>query len=147
MTANPQAMNTDARTFEFGQVVISVATQAGPRIVGYSRKHGLQLFASLPGTVLSHPDAGVFRFLGGHRLWRSPEIPVSTYHPDGLPVEITATQAGLTVKGKADLDGIVKTLSISPNSTRNPRTLTCSSFRPKNSKFPSARHRTRSPVL
>jgi hypothetical protein len=106
-------MSTDARTFEFGHVVISVATQAGPRIVGYSRKHGLQLFASLPGTVLSHPDAGVFRFLGGHRLWRSPEIPVSTYHPDGLPVEITATQAGLTVNGEADLDGIVKTLSIS----------------------------------
>jgi hypothetical protein len=106
-------MSTDARTFEFGPVEISVATQAGPRIVGYSRTHGPQLFASLPGTVLSHPDAGVFRFLGGHRLWRSPEVPASTYHPDDLPVKITTTEDGLTVQGEADRDGIVKALSIS----------------------------------
>jgi len=106
-------MSTDARTFEFGPVEISVATQAGPRIVGYSRKHGPQLFASLPNTVLSHPDAGIFEFLGGHRLWRSPEVPASTYHPDAVPVEITATEDRVAVKGEADLDGIVKTLSIS----------------------------------
>jgi hypothetical protein len=106
-------MSTETLAFEFGPVEISVATQAGPRIVGYSRKQGPQLFASLPDTVLSHPDSGVFRFLGGHRLWRSPEVPASTYDPDDLPVEITATEDGLTVKGEADRDGIVKTLSIS----------------------------------
>ena len=106
-------MGTDARVFELGPVKISVATQAGPRIVGYSRIHGPQLFASLPGTVLSHPDAGVFRFLGGHRLWRSPEVPASTYQPDDLPVEITATDDGLTVRGEADRDGVVKTFSVS----------------------------------
>ncbi len=41
----------------------------------------------------------------------------------------------------------LKTASIPFSSTRKPRTLTCRSSRPKNSKFPSERYRTRSPVL
>lgn len=117
MTTHEQAKRTDTLAFELGPVEICVATQAGPRIVGYSRTHCPQVFASLPHTVLSHPDAGVFRFLGGHRLWRSPEVPVSTYQPDDLPVEITTTDSGLTVKGEADRDGVVKTLSVSQRGT------------------------------
>jgi hypothetical protein len=113
VTTNQQSTNIDARTFDLGPVEISVATQAGPRILGYSRKHGAQLFASLPGTVLQHASAGVFRFLGGHRLWRSPEVPVSTYQPDDTPVLIAEDQAGFTVEGAADSDGVVKTLSVS----------------------------------
>src|SRR5215471_17069013 len=38
------------------------------------------------------------------------------------------------------------TASISPSSIRYPRTFTCSSSLPRNSKFPSANHLTRSPV-
>jgi len=113
VTTNQQSMSVDAQVFDLGPVEITVATQAGPRILGYSRKHGAQLFASLPDTVIRHADAGVFRFLGGHRLWRSPEVPASTYQPDDTPVLITEDQSGFTVEGKADPDGVTKSLSVS----------------------------------
>jgi hypothetical protein len=113
VTSSQQVRGIDAQVFDLGPVEVCVATQAGPRIVGYSRTHGPQLFASLPDTVLPHPEGDVFRFLGGHRLWRSPEVPASTYLPDNTPVEITVIDDGFVVRGTADRDGIVKTISIS----------------------------------
>jgi hypothetical protein len=106
-------MSFGVRVFDLGPVEIAVATHAGPRIVAFSRKDGPHVFASLPDTVLRHPDSGVFKFLGGHRLWRSPEIPASTYHPDDIPVNITTDSAGFTVRGEVERDGIVKTISVS----------------------------------
>ena len=41
----------------------------------------------------------------------------------------------------------VRAVSISPGSTRKPLTLTCASIRPRNSRSPDRRQRTRSPVL
>jgi hypothetical protein len=113
VTSSQQERPIDPKIFDLGPVDVCVATQAGPRIVGYSRKDGPQFFASVPDATVSHPDGGVFRFLGGHRLWRSPEVPASTYFPDDTPVEITATDDGFSVKGQADRDGIVKTISVS----------------------------------
>ena len=41
----------------------------------------------------------------------------------------------------------IRAVSISPGSTRKPLTLTCASIRPRNSRSPDRRQRTRSPVL
>jgi hypothetical protein len=98
--------------FRLGPVTVHVATQAGPRIVGYARSDGPQLFASLPGATVAHPGSGEFRFLGGHRLWRSPEVPSITYHPDDTPVRIVEDRDGFTVSGGRDGDGIVRTISV-----------------------------------
>jgi len=70
------------------------------------------LFASLPDAAVAHPDSGEFRFLGGHRLWRSPEVPSTTYQPDDTPVRIVEEVNGFTVSGGRDGDGIMRTISV-----------------------------------
>jgi hypothetical protein len=108
-----ESTSIETLVFRLGPVEVEVATQAGPRIVGYSRAGGPQLFASLPDAVLGCPGEEDFRFLGGHRLWRSPEVPSITYHPDNAPVEIIEERDGFTVSGGTDRDGIVRALTVS----------------------------------
>ena len=62
----------ETQTIDLGPVEVSFAVNAGPRILGYARHGGPQLFASLPDDVIEHPAIGTYRFLGGHRLWRAP---------------------------------------------------------------------------
>lgn len=108
----PEHKQSKATTFDFGPVEIEVALGAGPRITGYSRRGGPQLFAQLAGEVIEHPAIGTFRFLGGHRLWRAPEVPAVTYQPDGNPVRVEQDQDVVTITGAPDSDGIVKAISI-----------------------------------
>jgi len=90
---------------------VEVALDAGPRILGFARRGGPQLFATLPDAVIDHPAVGPFRFLGGHRLWRAPEEPVVTYAPDDQPVWISELDGGLEVVGQPDSDGVTKTIT------------------------------------
>lgn len=107
-------MLTKTGTIDLGPVAIKYALGAGPRILGYARHGGSQLFAELPAAVLEHPAVGEYRFLGGHRLWRAPERPAITYAPDhGLDLEIEESANGLTIAGPREADGLSKTIRIS----------------------------------
>ncbi|MEN8114415.1 MAG: hypothetical protein ABFS21_08495 [Actinomycetota bacterium] len=97
-------------TISLGTVEVEIATNAGPRILGFRRPGGPDLFARLGDAGIDEPDVGRFRFLGGHRLWRAPEIPSITYQPDGAAVEIEHTDIAVAVTGASDGDGIVKRL-------------------------------------
>jgi hypothetical protein len=63
-----------------GHVRLAVTTQRGPRILFFGQTGGENLLAELPDFVV-----GKFHFLGGHRLWASPESLYHTYHPDDDP--------------------------------------------------------------
>jgi hypothetical protein len=103
---------TAATASTLGGYVIDVATEAGPRLVGFRRTDGAQLFADLPDLMLEHPGIPDYPLLGGHRLWRAPEIPALTYQPDNTAVSIEASEDRLVVEGAPESDGLVKQLVV-----------------------------------
>jgi hypothetical protein len=102
----------ETQTVDLGPVEVSFAVNAGPRILGYARHGGPQLFASLPDEVIEHPAVGRYRFLGGHRLWRAPEVPAITYEQDDLAVDVTVGDGGFELVGPLGVDAIVKAISV-----------------------------------
>ncbi len=101
-----------AEAIDLGPVTVTVARDAGPRVLGYARRGGPDLFARLPGAVIDHPGAGTYAFLGGHRLWVAPEVPAVTYRPDDQPVAVEASGGGVRLTGPPDADGIVKEIAV-----------------------------------
>ncbi len=111
--SNPDVSDPiEATTFDLGPVAVTIATNAGPRILAYARHGGPQAFASLPTAAIEHPAVGTFRFLGGHRLWRAPEVPAITYAPDDDPVTITEWDGGVEVVGSPDSESVTKTITV-----------------------------------
>lgn len=106
----PVTSDTPHRTFALGPFSMDVATEAGPRILNLRRDGIDGMFARLPDLTLETPGGAPFRFLGGHRLWRAPEDPTTTYEPDEGIVRINATATELRAEGEADSDGIRKSL-------------------------------------
>jgi hypothetical protein len=95
---------------DLGDVTVTVVLDAGPRILGYADRGGPQLFAALPGEVIDKP--GGFEFIGGHRLWRAPEIPAVTYRSDNDPVVVDRVDDGVRITGAPDADLITKTITL-----------------------------------
>lgn len=110
-------MNHQSETFDLGVVEATVVLDAGPRILGYARHGGPQLFASVPGEVLDRPGGPGFELIGGHRLWRAPEAPEVTYRPDSEAVTIDHDNHGIRITGPADAEGISKTITLRPHDT------------------------------
>lgn len=104
-------MSQQTEAFELGGIGVTVALDAGPRILGFSRHHGPELFAAVPDAVIESP-AGRLSLLGGHRLWRAPEVPSVTYRPDDTPVTVDRFADGVRLEGSADGDGITKTIEL-----------------------------------
>lgn len=100
------------RSVVVGPMVLEVVLDAGPRILGCRRPDGPSPFARLPGEVIEHPTVGTFAFIGGHRLWRAPEVPATTYRPDARPVRLEELDGGLVVTGHPDADGLVPALEV-----------------------------------
>jgi hypothetical protein len=105
-------VNVETQTIDLGPVAITVAVNAGPRILGYARHGGPQLFASLPDDVIEHPSIGTYRFLGGHRLWRAPEVPAVTYEPDDGSVDVRVGGDGIELVGPLGTDALVKAIAV-----------------------------------
>lgn len=95
-----ETLHIDDLTVEFAET--------GPRIAGLRVGDGPNLFAELPGIVIEYPGSEPFRFLGGHRLWRAPEVPAVTYLPDNEPVVFERGEGFLRARGVADPDGVVR---------------------------------------
>lgn len=77
---------------DFLRVVITQS--AGPRVLSFSFQDGANLFAELPDFTTRRPDGSLFRFRGGHRLWRAPEDEILTYAPDDSPVAVFSAPRG-----------------------------------------------------
>ena len=102
----------EARTVDLGPVTAVLAEKAGPRILGYARSGGPQLLAALPEAAIELADGNRFRFLGGHRLWRAPEVPEVTYQPDDHGTVITESAGSVELTGAPDGDGVVKSITL-----------------------------------
>jgi hypothetical protein len=99
---------------EIGQYSLAAATAFGPRLVSLRFRKGPELFAQLgDDVVIEHPDSGIYRFRGGHRLWAAPEVPSVTYASDDHPCVVTARAGGLTIRGPVDDAGFIKELNVS----------------------------------
>ncbi|MGD2101114.1 MAG: hypothetical protein PVG83_02680 [Acidimicrobiia bacterium] len=112
MTSPTKPPHPQLVTRDLGPARVTITLDAGPRIVGYVLDEHRDLFADLPNVTIDHPSMGPFRMIGGHRLWRAPEIPRITYQPDDRPVAVEQRDDGLTVTGPPDADGIVKVISM-----------------------------------
>jgi hypothetical protein len=103
----------DPVAISLGPYRLRVAVDFGPRILGFRREQGPELFAALgPDVVIDRPDSGVYRFRGGHRLWASPEIPTVTYAPDDEPCQVTEHGGTLTAEGPVDRAGLTKRIIV-----------------------------------
>ena len=71
----------DALRLDGDGVSVTVTTSMGPRILGLAGPDGRNLLAELPAATIELPGLPVYRMLGGHRLWHTPEVPASTYRP------------------------------------------------------------------
>jgi hypothetical protein len=102
---------SDASILTVGEAVLTVARDAGPRIISYSSAGAQQLFANLPGEFIDHPDIDPYYLIGGHRLWRAPEAPAITYEKDDSPVTIREFGESIEITGRPDRDGVVKVMA------------------------------------
>lgn len=109
---SPHLPGSETAHVDLGGVEVEVAIDAGPRIVAFNRADGPSLFASLLGEVIEHPAIGSYAFIGGHRLWRAPEVAALTYLPDDSPVVVEPFEGGVTVTGPPEPDGVVKIITL-----------------------------------
>ncbi len=79
------------------EIEIFVATEFGPRIIGYN-------FIGGENVLGIHTDAkvettlGVWKPYGGHRLWIAPENMPNSYAPDNSPVEYFFDEQNNTIR-------------------------------------------------
>jgi len=91
----------------YGDMTVEFA-ETGPRITGLRFRGGANLFAEIPDAVIEWAGGPPYRLLGGHRLWRAPEVPEVTYRPDDEPVVIVRDGATVRARGAPDPDGLIK---------------------------------------
>ena len=103
----------DALRLEGDGVAVMVTTGMGPRILGLAGADGRNLLAELPEATIELPGLPVYRMLGGHRLWHTPEVPASTYRPDETPVVVGELPEGVELLGADDpVQGVQKRLRV-----------------------------------
>jgi len=92
--------------------------EAGPRIVRLTPAWlGENIFAEVPDAIIK-TALGDFHFLGGHRLWISPESQSRTYIPDNQGATVKKITHGLKITGNLESDTHLRktiTIQLSPN--------------------------------
>jgi hypothetical protein len=100
------------RTLENGRLRLDCLAEAGPRLVGLSYRGSPNLLAEVPDVfwVTAH---GRYHPLGGHRLWIAPEVPDTTYVPDGAGLQVQELPNGLELTGAVEAgSGVRKRLRV-----------------------------------
>jgi hypothetical protein len=93
-------------------VRLEYLTNAGPRIVGLSAHGSPNLLADVHDMIINAPH-GEFRFLGGHRLWISPESLETSYIGDHFGLEVNKLPNGVELIGQSEpYTGVRKSLKI-----------------------------------
>jgi hypothetical protein len=69
-----------------GAVEVTLATDVGPRVLGYNFVGGENVLGEHPEITVT-TEWGEFKPWGGHRFWTAPEAMPRSYAPDNDPVE------------------------------------------------------------
>lgn len=77
-------------------VEMIVTGDIGPRIIHFGLLGGRNVFYVDP-TDAGSMGGAEWHLYGGHRLWHAPENSIRTYVPDNTPVDVTATEHGLSI--------------------------------------------------
>ncbi len=85
-----------------GDAELVVTTDMGPRVISYKAFGGKNLFYADLDRVAFTEDERILKaygknryyFMGGHRLWETPELIPETYYPDDEPVTWVETGNG-----------------------------------------------------
>lgn len=95
-----------------GEVEVIVTTDVGPRVLRYAFEGGENILGELPDAA--QPNAlGVWKPLGGHRLWAAPESKPRTYAPDNEPLQFTIeSERSIRLQEKTDAAGIEKEMTV-----------------------------------
>jgi hypothetical protein len=111
-------LNGDLHEVSVGSYRLTVPSGFGPRLLGLRRDGRPELFARLDDEVIEHPDTGVYRFRGGHRLWAAPEVPAVTYVPDDDPCGVEWGEGRVVVTGVVDGAGLQKRIEVAGDGDR-----------------------------
>lgn len=94
---------------------LDVLATAGPRIVGLRYAGSGNLLADVADVAIPTPY-GEYRYLGGHRLWHSPEAMPRSYIPDREGLTVSELPDGLILEGRVEPGtGIRKRLELCLN--------------------------------
>lgn len=100
------------RTISNDLLEIDCLESAGPRIVSLRYRGSANLLAQVPDQTRDTPW-GVYHFIGGHRLWHSPEDMPRTYVPDNDGCTCSQIADGLLLEGRLEEgSGIRKRIEI-----------------------------------
>jgi hypothetical protein len=100
------------QTYTAAGLEISFLSEGGPRIVGLSLNGSANLLAEVPEKI-EETSYGTFHFVGGHRLWASPEEKPLTYLPDNTGVQILEQADGFDLIGAPNaVNGLQKEIHV-----------------------------------
>jgi len=112
-------------TLDNGFIHIETLANAGPRIMHLSAFGGANLLAKLTAKEKATSIYGDFYFMGGHRLWHSPEALPRTYIPDNDGLITEDLPDGIRMSAPTETGtGIAKTIEIRLAPDRAAATLT-----------------------
>lgn len=95
-----------------GDIEVVLATTFGPRILHYGFSGGPNMFGLFPD-VQMETAMGMWRAVGGHRLWTAPESNPRSYAPDDRPVEVSIVgNLNLRVTALTDAAGLEKSMTV-----------------------------------
>ncbi|KLU61900.1 hypothetical protein CEB3_c18180 [Peptococcaceae bacterium CEB3] len=84
-----------------GEVELLIPRDFGPRVMFYGFCGGANMLCD-EAHLDQQVDDEVWRAVGGHRFWHSPEAFPRTYMPDNEPVEISLTDSGVRIVQKEE---------------------------------------------
>jgi len=90
------------------EVEVSVTTDVGPRIVGYSFVGGENILGFHPEAKVE-TKLGIWKPYGGHRLWIAPENMPDSYAPDNAPIEYSFNEQTNSIRLIQPIEPVTKT--------------------------------------
>jgi hypothetical protein len=106
------------------EVELIVTGDVGPRIIRFGFIGGQNLFKEFPEQLGSSGEEEL-RLRGGHRLWKAPEDPTTSWVRDNVAVDIAMTSSGLVASAPMEPQSqLQKEIEISLDSASNQVTVT-----------------------
>jgi hypothetical protein len=97
---------------ELGPYEMTLTESFGPRVLRFGFARGENVFGEHPGAQVE-TELGVWRPLGGHRLWVAPEAKPVSYAPDDHMIEIEEESDSIDLIAPTDAAGFRKQITIS----------------------------------
>ena len=99
-------------TITNGETAIALPTAEGPRVLAFGPANGPSLIdGNVSNSVYS--DLGVYRILGGSRMWAAPEEWPATYAPETGPYTVTRLPDGARVEAGPTTLGWARAITVS----------------------------------